>query len=252
MNKPARKNNLKVLMLALSACFLSACFTFSSSSEEEEANISMDGPIVSTAFDVDPFTRVKIGGAFEVELVQGSEASCEIDAPQELLDKLKVVVEDGVLHIRSEKKFNFQSREGIKVKIVAKEFESFEIGGAASVNSNGTLSGNEMDFDIKGAGAVDLEVEVSDLEVEISGASQMTLAGSADDASIEINGAGNLEAYTLEVENLDLSLAGAGSARVYASEKLDVKLSGVGSVKYKGKPSEVNKKVSGLGSISEG
>jgi hypothetical protein len=48
-----------------------------------------------------------------------------------------------------------------------------------------------------------------------------------------------------------VTVTGAGHVNVYATRRLDATVSGVGQITYDGDPPEVNRKVSGIGSINK-
>ena len=65
-------------------------------------------------------------------------------------------------------------------------------------------------------------------------------------ASIRMDKLDNLKAL-----NVKANVSGVGSISCYASEKLDGNVSGVGSLKYAGHPKHLEKRRTGVGSISE-
>jgi hypothetical protein len=69
-----------------------------------------------------------------------------------------------------------------------------------------------------------------------------------EDLRVQLSGAGDIDAFDLLADNVEIDMSGAGGARVNAKNKLDVSISGVGSVRYRGEP-EVHKNISGLGSL---
>jgi hypothetical protein len=50
-------------------------------------------------------------------------------------------------------------------------------------------------------------------------------------------------------EYVDLSIAGSGSAKVYASMGLEVSVAGSGNVYYAGNPEKVKKSIAGAGFV---
>jgi Putative auto-transporter adhesin, head GIN domain len=76
------------------------------------------------------------------------------------------------------------------------------------------------------------------------------MKGKADEQTVEISGTGTYLAENLESREVNIDVAGAGSAIVNAKEKLDAEISGIGSVEYVGHP-RVQQSVSGVGQVSE-
>jgi hypothetical protein len=58
-----------------------------------------------------------------------------------------------------------------------------------------------------------------------------------------------VDALDLEVKKMDISLSGAGSAKVFVTGHLDASISGMGSIRYKGNPTVSKTDGSLFGSI---
>jgi hypothetical protein len=76
------------------------------------------------------------------------------------------------------------------------------------------------------------------------------MEGKADKQTVEISGTGTYLAENLKSTEVDIDVAGAGSAIVNAKENLDAEISGVGSVEYVGDP-RIHQTISGAGQVSE-
>jgi hypothetical protein len=102
---------------------------------------------------------------------------------------------------------------------------------------------------LSGLGDIDVQdIEVQNLDVTLSGAGSITLSGAAERQDVNVSGAGAYDAGDLMSAVTDINLSGAGSATVWVTESLDVNITGLGSVSYYGDP-ELEQSISGLGSI---
>ncbi len=102
------------------------------------------------------------------------------------------------------------------------------------------------------AGAADLTVvgvRGPSFELEVSGAADARLQGTVGRLDVEVNGAASVRAAELIAQEVDLEMNGAGDARVHAAKSLKAEVNGAGSVRYSGKPSDVRREVSGVGSV---
>jgi len=86
--------------------------------------------------------------------------------------------------------------------------------------------------------------------LEGSGATRVTVDGTVSELMATMSGASRLESESLQAENVELSITGAGKADVAASKVLKVAISGAGKVTYTGSPT-VERHTSGAGSIRQ-
>ena len=85
----------------------------------------------------------------------------------------------------------------------------------------------------------------------VSGAAELEMNGKVDTLDISVSGAGDIDTRELMAKNVEVSVSGAGEAKVYASESFKGRVSGVGSIDYWGNPEHQSTKVSGLGDIDK-
>lgn len=227
------------LSLLLSLFFLVSC----DSLIHERGN----GKIESEKRSVDSFTEVRLEGNYEVGLKHGLKEQVVIVTDENLLQYIDTEVEHGVLIIEDSEKI--RSQDGIKIYITYNSLTSLRSAGASVIKSEDKIVSEVFSLEVPGAGVVELEVEVNDLEVVLAGAGLVKLSGSARSQSVSLNGVGSLEAYELESDNCEVSVSGVGGAKVNVKENLNANVNGIGGIKYKGNPKVVNDRVSGIGTI---
>lgn len=102
---------------------------------------------------------------------------------------------------------------------------------------------------LSGFGNIDAQgIDVENLDVTLSGAGSIAIAGRTQQQDVNVSGAGAYDAGDLQSEVADINLSGAGSATLWVTESLDVNITGLGSVSYYGDP-QVEQSVSGLGNV---
>jgi hypothetical protein len=102
------------------------------------------------------------------------------------------------------------------------------------------------------SGAADMRVDGlhgERFELAVSGASTSKLSGTVDHFEVDSSGANTLDARELHAKVVKIAVSGAGDSDVWASEQLDATVSGAGTVRYHGQPEDVQKDVSGAGSV---
>jgi len=77
------------------------------------------------------------------------------------------------------------------------------------------------------------------------------LDGAVDELVANMTGASDLRAEALQTKIAELSVTGAGDARVAVSDTLKVSITGAGKVEYIGNPPHIEREITGAGSIPE-
>lgn len=191
------------------------------------SGIPGSGVIKQKSYTVSPFKSVNISGTGSITVTKGEETSVSIQTDDNLHQYLKVEVANGTLKISQDE--NLNPSDGININVVTDDLSSFHLSGAADGTLNG-ITGPALKVSLSGAGSIEGNGEVDELTISLSG------VGSADFK--------NLKAKKVKIDN-----SGVGSAEVFASEEFDGNVSGVGSIECHGQPEQVNKQVSGIGSI---
>lgn len=108
-----------------------------------------------------------------------------------------------------------------------------------------STTANSIDAKLTGGGDFKAKVKLNRLALKFSGGGSARLAGYVNDLKIRMSGGGNVRAMNLEAKDCDMRLSGGGNASIYVSRKLLLSASGGGDVKCYGKPSIINKRLSG-------
>jgi hypothetical protein len=226
------------------------------------------GVLRTEEYDFSDFTKVEVGGSFEVEIVQSDRFSVSIIADDNLFEYIQVSQQGSTLKIRVQPAVVFLSAT-YRVEITMPEllglelsgatrgaitgFESGEdldirVSGASSLELDGIVAG-DMAFDISGASRVTGEITAGDVEYDISGASTVRLQGAAGDMKLDLSGASNAELDGLPVSDADVNLSGASRAAVNVDGILNIDLSGASKLVYVGNPTIGDVDISGASTM---
>ncbi|PRQ04153.1 hypothetical protein ENSA5_10430 [Enhygromyxa salina] len=182
---------------------------------------------------LDEFDAIELGGAFSliVHVDPGAAQKVEVSGDDNIVPEIVTRVSGGELDVSLDH-WMVRPKEPMKIEVWVSSLTELEASGAANIEVEG--------------------VHGERFELELSGASDSTISGSVDRFEIDSSGTSHLKAHDLEAKTIELDLSGAGDVEVWASERLDAEISGAGKVRYWGDPGEVNKQVSGAGSIEPG
>ncbi len=191
--------------------------------------VTGSGVSITQKRTVGSFQSIDASGAFNVEVVCQKEVGLELEGDDNLLPLVRTEVRGGTLYIDSEK--NLKTRKGIRVRITVPD-----IGNISSLGANSFLVTN---------------IKNEKLTIEGSGASNIDLSGETVALQLELTGASNADTEKLIASRVTIELSGAGKASVHASQELNATVSGAASISYTGNPATVNRRVSGVSSISK-
>ncbi|MCB9187129.1 MAG: DUF2807 domain-containing protein [Flavobacteriales bacterium] len=230
-----------------------------------------EGPVVERTMVVDSFSGVELDGSFGVRVEQGTVQNVVAVGQENIIDKLRMNVLDGVMYLSLEPG-NYLNYE-LEVRITVPDLNLVRLLGSGDVKL-GTFVGldelqieldgsgdiktmdesvlestQKMSIELEGSGDVELKVKAHDLISVLDGSGDIELEGFAKTFEAELDGSGDIKAYDIETINCSASLDGSGSIRVNASKNLKAAVSGSGDIKYKGEP-KVEASIDGSGTIS--
>ncbi len=214
--------------------------------------------------------RVKLDGAVNIRLRQGSTPSLTIFADKRVLSKITTAQTGDTLHIASEGSgFKFNGNNMVRVEVVLPALRELSSEGVGTSDVSG-FTGDELSLSLDGAGTMkvvgdfkklsaslggvgSMQIWVNDndsTELDLRGAGYITLGGRSKALKASLGGLGSLNAQQFQVENVNLELSGLGNATVNAKQNATLSLSGLGSVTVFGRPQGRNVSVDGLGKVS--
>lgn len=202
----------------------------------DEVTFPGNDEVIKEKRSVADFSELVTNGGFDIELKQGETNKLQVQAPERYIDDLLTVVEGNKLVIKMREGVTVNQFKNFKVWLTFKTLNKLTANGAADINAEDWLDLSAFSIVINGAADIELPLRCRRLEANINGAGDLNFEGNANVADISIAGAGDLNSLDLEVKKMEISLSGAGSAKVYVTGHLEASISGVGSIRYKGNP----------------
>jgi hypothetical protein len=229
-----------------------------------------NGPLTTRAYDFTGFSGIDVSSAMKLELVYGPSYNVTITAGENLLKKIHVNVSGDTLKVGIDGwSVNWwwgQSTPVISVTMPKLNFLS--LSGATSGTVTGFNSSDNLRTEISGASKLDVDIKTGSFYSNISGASNLNgrLTASATDltlsgasgidltgfgGNIQLQGSGacSISFPYYVVDNADVNLSGASSARMDVRGKLDIILTGASTLKYAGYPTLGRTEISGASSL---
>ena len=236
------------------------------------------------------FTQLDISGAFEFEIVRADSFGVAIT--REWFKRTRAF-KDGKVLIIDHPWYDvlgwFTPWIIPKVKVEMPELRELRVSGASRGSVSGFVSPHDFklklsgasrltgditsgnaEFDVAGAGKIELASSVKALklkmvgasefrgsikadsgEIEVLGASRMRVSGTMGDAVIRVGGASHLEMGDFTVHNANIKLAGASHCILNVAGKLDAELAGASGLTYGGNPIMGNIMTAGASTLTK-
>ena len=185
------------------------------------------------------FKAVDVVGNIKLEINNSPNQLLAISAPEDFMHHVITEVKNETLYVYSD---GFLINKQIKLSLSANQLESIVAKGAAKIKSNSSIESNNLYIMLQGAAKADLEVDIkNEFEIEIEGSSSIDLDGSCDKLKLRALGASKIAAKDLKSRCADVYIAGASSAKLYASDSLTANAYGTARIVCYGNPTTVNK-----------
>jgi len=206
------------------------------------------------------FTEVTFAVPGTLRVRQGTPRSVELDGPEQALDRIETVVEDGRLEVRTPEERVLSGlidwllggtepdTAPVDVYVTMPTVEALTVAGAGTLVAETPIESDDLNLVLAGAGNVDAELSATRLDLTVAGAGDALLRGRADAATVECAGAGTVRAPDLRVATADVQAAGAGDIMLHVTDRLTADLAGATSVRYRGQPT-VEREIDGGGSV---
>lgn len=202
------------------------------------------------------FTAIESNSAGNIFFRQGNTTSVRAEGNEDLLDKLKVSVLNGVLMIDMEERTwkRFKNKKNkLTIFITSPSLEALELNGVGNIKLEGTVNTPRIEIESDGVGNLAAENLVCDHIILTSdGVGNLRLAGTTNTISITSDGVGNIHAEHLIAHSADVISNGVGNVRFHAAKTADVSANGIGNVSYYGNPETKNIRKNGLGKVKPG
>lgn len=234
--------------LILSIALLSLSFTNAQNWKQEK--IKENGNQTTITRTTENYDKISAGGSFKVELVSGKEGNITINGDENIIKNIVTEVVDNTLKIHFDKIKNYSYRSKITITVPFEEISEISFAGSGEINTKNTIKAENFKINFTGSGDGEIDVITTKLVANLSGSGDLNINGITASLDANIAGSGELNCSKLESQNAEVNVAGSGELKVNCSANLIAKVSGSGTIKYKGKPSKIDKNIAGSGNIS--
>ncbi len=199
------------------------------------------GPQVSREISVGSFDKITVFENVRLVLRSGSQQRVELSAPDNLLNDISAVVDQGRLILRNENNCNFFRDYGLVVFTITSpnltEVRSFT---GWTISSEGTLNWDRLNLISESfvvsdsettVGSFDLSLDTDRIRIVVNGGSYFQLEGRSGFLYVNV-AAGNsrIESLNLTVDSVEVLHRGSQDVLVNPQLKIKGRISGYGDV----------------------
>jgi hypothetical protein len=233
---------MKKILLLLSFCFISLLVTAQKTIYDANAAVR----------DAKGYNAINVSGGIDLYISYGDEAIAVSASETKYRDKIKTVVENGVLKIwYDDNKFSWNDKKNLKAYVSFKNLKSLSASGGSDILVEGSIKTDELKIDISGGCDFKGRVEVNNLDVDQSGGSDVDIYGTAKKVSISASGGSDFNGYNLMTDYCEAEASGGSDIEITANKEISARASGASDITYKGSAALKESKSSGASSVSK-
>jgi hypothetical protein len=191
------------------------------------SEVAGSGSAATQTRTVKPFTAIDLTGASDVTVRVGAKQTVRVQADENLIDRVKTGVQNGVLVVSE--RGTFVRTLPMSVEVTVPTLESARLIGSGMISVEG--------------------IQAQRFTAELAGSGILTITGTADHLDAKLAGSGNMQLGQLAARSVVASVPGSGRLEVQATQALDASISGSGVIVYGGRPATVKQSVHGSGAI---
>lgn len=197
----------------------------------------------SQTFNLRDFDQLEMGNAFDVRVRQSGQFSISVRGDRRDVQDLDVYVDRSGKLVMKYRNWRVR-RYDMEVDITMPTLTEVDFSGATTSTIEGFTNGRTLDVELSGSSKSVIDSDWDRINVDLSGASDLVLHGQGLTIAGELSGASRVDAFDYPVDNVDLDLSGASTARVLVGKTLRVNASGGSTLRYRGTP-ELRSNISG-------
>lgn len=202
--------------------------------------------------EVKGFHAIKVSDGIDLIISQGEEAVAVSASEEKLVERIKTVVNNGVLHISFDEpgRLSWNTNRKLKAYISYKTLNALSASGGCDVTIEGSLKTNELNLGISGGSDFRGKIEVDHFNIDQSGGSDVDVSGTAKEVSINASGGSDFNGYHLVTDICSIEASGGSDVEITVNKELTARASGASDISYRGSASIKESKTSGASSVS--
>jgi hypothetical protein len=198
------------------------------------------------------YNAINVSGGIDLYISYGDEAIAVSASEAKYRDKIKTVVENGVLKISyDDNKFSWNSKKDLKAYVSFKNLQALNASGGSDIIVEGSIKSDQLKIDLSGGCNFKGRVEVKELNINQSGGSDVSINGRTEKVFINASGGSDFNGYNLNTDYCEAEASGGSDIEITANKEISARASGASDISYKGNAALKESKASGASSVSK-
>ena len=198
------------------------------------------------------YEAIEVSDGIDLYLSYGDEAIAVSASEEKYRDKIKTVVEKGILKIfYDDKGLSWNTKRNLKAYVSFKKLSAIAASGGSDIGVEGSVKVPELTIDISGGCDFKGTVDVNKLLIDQSGGSDINISGKAKSVSLSASGGSDFSGYNLVTETCSAEASGGSDIEITVTKEINAKASGASYIRYKGSAALKESKSSGASSVSK-
>ncbi|QSW87600.1 MULTISPECIES: head GIN domain-containing protein [Flavobacterium] len=235
----------KFIIATITALLFASC-NFNMNSIEGSGNVTTEKRIVQG-----DFKNIEVSNAIDLVVQQSDSVEIKVEADDNLQKEIITKVENGTLIIKC-KFSSFRNITKKKVTVKLPTIGKIEASSAASVQSQNTIHGEDIELETSSAASMNVEVESDNISCHTSSGSSINIKGKALKIKTSASSGSSIEAGQLLANDVDAEASSGSVVKVHPILSLKAEASSGGNINYNNVPKTINRNSSSGGSVSEG
>jgi hypothetical protein len=192
---------------------------------------------ITWTFDLADFNAIDASYFYEVEVTKGDKCTLTIEAPDDIMDELAVIVSDSELQMGVSREWwrtferTWKKEYRVKAYVTMPDLVSVDLNSAASLRTVTPFSPKNFKIDLSGASSANVSVMTHTAQIKVSGASELNINGLATRSEIYVSGASTLH-FRQDADYIKVKASGASTVIMDGSATTaDMQAGGASNIK---------------------
>ncbi|MBW8359348.1 MAG: DUF2807 domain-containing protein [Weeksellaceae bacterium] len=245
----------KLLVTVLSATLVNSCVKVKMESDLNPISGKTEGRenIIEKTYAY-TFDEIEVSTSISAEIIKSDEERIVIEAPGDLMDRVKVERDGHKVHIfiNSQGIFNAGTANNIRAIIYAKDFSALSADSGAQITLKDKFLQEKVEVNVSSSGSVSGDLEANDFKVSTSSSGDFSgkiwainltahasssgsinASGKVKHSKIQATSSGHFSGNELLTETADLSASSAGNIAMKVSTSVSADASSGGNIEIK-------------------
>jgi hypothetical protein len=180
------------------------------------------------------FTEIKASSGLKVILEEGTTQKVILEADDNLLTIIETFVDNGMLHIRSDK--NIRNASSKKVYVTYTTLSEVKASSGSVVIIKDQIKNERLTLDASSGANIEANVFSKDLYLKVSSGASLDISGKTKLLKTKASSGGLIDAENVLSVRCEARASSGGNISINVKEHLEAKASSGGNIDYYGEP----------------